>query len=49
MNYSSHSKWIWKMLELIAKDEKARRFAYTVVSIGLIYAFSSLVTSIRWW
>ena len=48
MNYSRF-EWILKMLELISKDENARRFAYWVVSIGIIYALSALVVAVRWW
>ena len=45
MNFSNF-EGIFKMLELISRDEKARRFAYAVVAIGWLYAISALIDAL---
>ena len=42
-----------KMLEIIDRSEKARKFAYCVVILafvfGMAWALPSIITAIRWW
>jgi hypothetical protein len=49
--------WTVKMLDLISKDDKARRFAYTVVFSGvgcwvlylLLWRLPEIISVIWWW
>ncbi|ENJ4478059.1 hypothetical protein ACQ26G_004208 [Yersinia enterocolitica] len=41
--------WIVEALKLFEKSKILRRMFYSVVTLGLIYVISDLITSIRWW
>jgi hypothetical protein len=49
----SKLQWVVKVLELIGKDEKVRRFCYALVLFAgatvLIHSLAALITAIRWW
>ena len=44
---------VCKMLEIIDRSEKARKFAYCVVILafifGMVWALPEFIIAIRWW
>ena len=52
MNFNIFEE-IRKILEIIDRSEKARKFAYCVIILAFIFAMAwvspAIITAIRWW